>query len=82
MPRYSLIWLEIAEQQYLSLPRDVQDQIDASLKQILDDPESGKYDKSSDQWTVTFGDGAGMIVYAVVRQNVKVIVLRLVSSTP
>jgi hypothetical protein len=50
------------------------------LDLLLGDPERyGTYDKSSDQWTTDFGDGDGLIVYAVVHQNIKIIVLRLVA---
>lgn len=74
------MWLEIARQQYDSLPDSVQRQIDMKLDLLLDDPEQyGTYDKSSDQWTTDFGDGDGLIVYTVVHQNIKVIVLRLIA---
>lgn len=79
MARYSPMWLEIARAQYEAFPDAVQRQIDIKLDLVLDDPERyGDYDKASDQWTTDFGRGAGLIVYAVVRKNVKVIVLRLV----
>ncbi|MGH3755957.1 MAG: hypothetical protein ACRDRP_25405 [Pseudonocardiaceae bacterium] len=58
MPRYGLIWLEIAREQYASLPA-------AARKQI-------------DQWTTTYGGGAGLIVYAVVHARQRLIILRLV----
>jgi len=81
MARYTPVWLEIARQQYESFPRAVQHQIDTKIDLLLDDPESyGDYDKPSDQWTTDFGEGAGLIVYAVVHQQVKVIVLRLVAA--
>lgn len=72
------MWLEIARAQYEAFPDAVQRQIDIKLDLILDEPERyGDYDKRSDQWTTDFGSGAGLIVYAVVHENVKVIVLRL-----
>lgn len=80
MARYSVVWLEIARRQYDSFSPALRDQIDTKIDLLLDDPESyGDYDKASDQWTTTFGAGAGLIVYAVVHQNIKVIVLRLVA---
>lgn len=80
MARYTAIWLEIARRQYESFDPTAQQQVDTKLDLLLDDPELyGDYDKPSDQWTTDFGDGAGLIVYAVVHQNVKVIVLRLVA---
>jgi hypothetical protein len=78
--RYTAVWLEIARQQYESFSVAAQKQIDAKIDLLLENPEEyGDYDKASDQWTTTFGEGAGLIVYAVVRQNVKVIILRLVA---
>ncbi len=80
MARYTAVWLEIARQQYDALPADLRQQVDSKLDLLLDDPERfGDYDKPSDQWTTDFGGGAGLIVYAVVHQRVKVIVLRLVA---
>ena len=80
MARYWPVWLEIATEQYNSLSPELQRQVDVKLDELLDDPEhGGVYDKASDQWTATFGGGLGLIVYAIVAQNVKVIVLRLIA---
>lgn len=79
MPRYSAVWLEIARTQYEAFSPAMQMQIDAKIDLLLNDPERyGDYDKKTDQWTTDFGKGTGLIVYAVVTQNVKIIVLRLV----
>ncbi|TKV35320.1 hypothetical protein [Mycobacteroides abscessus] len=70
MARYSPVWLEIARQQYESFSEEIQCQVDVKLDLLLDDPEShGDYDKPSDQWTTDFGDGAGLIVYAVSKSS-------------
>jgi hypothetical protein len=36
------------------------------------------YDERTDQWTTVYGDGAGLIVYAVVRERQRLIILRLI----
>jgi hypothetical protein len=36
------------------------------------------YDEATDQWTTTYGGGAGLIVYAVVHEHQRLITLRLV----
>ncbi len=54
MPPYRLLWLEIAERQYLDLPADVLDLVDARLAQLGQDPLSlpdAAYDPASDQWS-------------------------------
>jgi mRNA-degrading endonuclease RelE of RelBE toxin-antitoxin system len=80
MARYGLVWLEIALEQYASIPVEVQEQIDARVDQLLENPrQSGAgYDKRTDQWTTTYGGGIGLVVYAVVRERNRVIILRLV----
>lgn len=81
MPRYGPVWLEIAREQYTSLPADAREQIDTRVEQLLENPQQqprSAYDERTDQWTTTYGDGAGLIVYAVVHDRQRVIVLRLV----
>jgi hypothetical protein len=80
MPRYRMLWLEIAERQYLDLPDDARELVDASLVQLDQDPldlPSARYDAASDQWTLALGD-RGFLLYAVVRDPATIIVLRLV----
>jgi mRNA-degrading endonuclease RelE of RelBE toxin-antitoxin system len=72
---------EIAREQYISLPADAREQIDSRVEQLLDNPRQQPrcvYDERTDQWTTTCGDGAGLIVYAVVHDRQRVIILRLV----
>jgi len=47
---------------------------------LLENPSQldAGYDELTDQWTTTFGDGAGLILYAVVPKHDRIIVLRLV----
>ena len=81
MPRYGPVWLEIAREHYASLPVDAREQVDARLEELLENPRQqpgSGYDERSDQWTTTYGDGTGLIVYAVVHDQRRVIILRLV----
>jgi hypothetical protein len=81
MPRCGLVWLEIAREHYASLQAAAREQIDARIEQLLENPRQqlrSAYDEATDQWTTTYGGGAGLIVYAVVHERQRLIVLRLV----
>ena len=54
--------------------------VTARLEQLLKNPRQPRdgYDELTDQWTTTYGGGAGLIVYAVVHERQRVIILRLV----
>jgi hypothetical protein len=69
MPRCGPVWLEIARKQYTSLPADTREQIDTRVEQLLENPRQqphSAYNERTDQWTTTYGDGVGLIIYAVV----------------
>ena len=82
MARYGLIWLEeIAHADYTDLPEHIRDRdYNARIAQLLENPRQPRdgYDERTDQWTTTYGGGAGLIVYAVVHERQRVIILRLV----
>jgi hypothetical protein len=80
MPRYGPVWLEIARQQYASLSPEQQEQVDSRIGNLLENPHlpRSSYDEPTDQWTTTYGGGAGLIVFAVVHDRQRVIILRLV----
>ena len=77
---YGLIWLEIAFADNTCLPEHTREQISARIEQLLENPRQPRdgYDELTDQWTTTYGGGAGLIVYAVVHERQRVIILRLV----
>lgn len=80
MPVHRLLWLEIAERQYLDLPDGLLDLVDALLSRLVAEPTGGPhtaYDAHADQWSVPVSDH-GLLVYAVVANPPTVIVLRLV----
>ncbi len=80
MPRYGPVRLEIPLEQYASLPAEAQEQINARVEELLENPHQPRsaYDERTDQWTTTYSGGAGMIVYTVVHERPTVIILRLV----
>lgn len=80
MARYGLVWLEIARDYFASLPIDQRAQVRARIEELLENPRQPRdgYDELTDQWTTTYGGGAGLIVYAVVHERERVIILRLV----
>lgn len=80
MARYSPVWLEIARAQYDDLPAEIRELVDARLTQLLEEPKLARaaYDEPTDQWTTTYGAGSGLIVYAVVDEHRRIIILRLV----
>ena len=80
MPRFSLRWLEIAIEYYGALPAATRQQIGARVEQLLEWPEGPPetYDARRDRWITTYGDGARLILYAVVREQRRVLILRLV----
>lgn len=80
MPRYGPVWLEISLEQYASLSTETREQVDGRIEQLLENPRQppGGYDGLTDQWTTIYGFGAGLIVYAVVHERQRVIILRLV----
>lgn len=80
MARYGAVWLEIARRQYDSLPTEIQQQIDDRLEELLENPHLPKdaYDARTDQWIAGYGDGLGLILFTVVNEHQRVIVLRIV----
>ena len=80
MPPYRLLWLEIAERQYLDLTDDARALVDQGLALLQDGPagrSDAVHDPGADQWSATLG-GRGLVLYAIVAEPATVIVLRLV----
>jgi len=79
MPRRPrLLWLDVATQQYDSLPADVRDLVDERLETLLADPTPPEsvYGERFDQHSVAIG-AHGLLLYAVVAEPPNLIVLRL-----
>lgn len=81
MPDYSVLWLEIATEQYRSLPIEARQQIEARVAGLLAEPlgRPEAHDATTDQWVTDYGSGVGLILYAVVPDHQRVIILRLIS---
>jgi len=64
VPRYALIWVDIAIEQYLALPTEQQQLVDTRVQQLLDNPAGPRtsHDPHTDLWTPTDSVGAGLIV--------------------
>ena len=78
---YRLLWLEIAERQYLDLSGDTRALVDERLALLESDPAGlpdAIYDSASDQWSAPIGEH-GLMLYAVVHEPATVIVLRLIA---
>ena len=78
---YRLLWLEIAERQYLDLPDATHPLVGELLAQLESDPaglSDAIYDSASDQWSAPIGEH-GLMLYAVVHEPTTVIVLRLIA---
>jgi hypothetical protein len=65
---YRLLWLELAERQYLDLPDNTRALVDETLTRLELDPANltdAAYDTASDQWSALIAD-QGLMPYAVV----------------
>jgi hypothetical protein len=79
---YRLLWLEIAERQYLDLPDDTRALVDEHLALLESDPAGlpdAIFDSASDQWSAPLGE-RGLMLNAVVPEPATVIVLRLIAT--
>lgn len=83
MADYTVTWAEIAFEQYWALRDDGQQQVNERWVDLRRRPgqRPASYDQGTDHWTVEYGDGAGLLVYAVVPQRRRVIILRLIDLT-
>jgi hypothetical protein len=80
VPRYRLLWLEIADQQYRDLPVGVRELVERRLARLLENPTvepDAVYNERSDQWSLPLADD-GFLFYAVVQDPATVIILRLI----
>jgi hypothetical protein len=78
---YRLLWLELAERQYLDLPDVTRAFVDERLTLLESDPAglpAATYDAASDQWSAPIAE-RGLMLYAVVPEPATVIVLRLIA---
>lgn len=79
MPQFRARWLEIAHAQYDALPLDRQQLVNARIAELAEQPNgpAEAYDPATDQWVTTYGDGTGLILYAIELTHRHVLVLRI-----
>jgi hypothetical protein len=77
MPRYQPRWVEVAERQRDNLPAAARRLVDRRIEELLEDPTGNPaaYDGVEDEWSIPIGDGAGLILYAVVKEPRRVVIL-------
>ena len=74
-------WLEIPDAYYANCSDETQQQIGNRITELKQNPylPDADYDATYDTWTTTFGNGSGIITYAVVEQHRCILILRLLS---
>lgn len=78
MPRYTLRWVDVAEELYDNLPATTRQLVNLRIEELLEDPTGNshtQYDEQFDQWTVPIGADEGFILYTVVHEPVQVVTL-------
>lgn len=80
---YTVTWADIAFEQYWALGGGARDQVDRRIRDLLANPtgQPETYNSETDLWTVDYGSGTGLLVYAAVPARQRVVVLRLISFT-
>lgn len=68
---------------YAAPPVETRRQVDERVAELLEDPYGPEdaYDPITDQWITTYGNGLGLIVYAIAAEQRRVLILRLVELT-
>jgi hypothetical protein len=78
VPLHDVVWVSHAEQQFNSLVAPVRQAVMAKIGLLQQDPTRyGTYDKKVDNYVTDFE--YGVIVYAVVADQLKIIMLRVIA---
>lgn len=79
MPRFRAIWPDVAREQLQALPEETRHLVLTRIDELLErrDLPASAYDRVADQWVTTYGDGAGLLLLAIVPDHEALIVLRL-----
>lgn len=80
MADYTITWGEIALEQYWALPEQARQNVNARVLELRRNPTKDleNYNPHTDHWTVDYGVGAGLLVYAAVPDRQRIIILRLI----
>jgi hypothetical protein len=79
---YRVLWLEVAEAQYLGLDEPTRQTFEEVLTLLAVEPTQpagAVYNEASDQWSVPLA-GTGLLFYAVVEDHATVIILRILGG--
>jgi hypothetical protein len=78
MAVHGIRWVDYARDQRDGLAAEARAALDTALRRIVEDPRShSTYRKRDDQWTATFGDDWGLIVYTIEDRWITITVLRV-----
>jgi len=77
---YTITWGEIPLEQYWALPEQSRQDVNARVQELRRNPTKDleNYNPNTDHWTVDYGGGAGLLVYAAVPDRQRIIILRLI----
>ena len=78
MPRYEPRWVEVAERQRDNLPAVARRLVNRRIEELPEDPTgdpAATYDGVEDEGSIPIGGGAGLILYAVVDEPRRVVIL-------
>jgi hypothetical protein len=78
MPRYEPRWVKVAGQQRDNLPVAARRLVKRRIDELLEDPTgnpAATYDGVEDEWSIPIGADAGLILYAVVDEPRRVVIL-------
>lgn len=82
MSDYPIVWVDYAEQQYLSLDDLACSQLDTHLADLARDPTAhASYDPVSDHWSSSFGEGHGILVTLISSRHHRIVILRIIYIT-
>ena len=72
--------MDVARKQYAALPSEIQHLADLRLADLLEDPDDPRCseDAAPGQWTTTYHQGLGLILYTFRPGGPRLVILRLI----
>lgn len=78
MADYLIVWVDYAQEQYLSLDQDVATRLTERLRVLAADPKyEARYDTGTDRWSAHVDSEAGLIVYILSETHGRIVILRV-----
>ncbi len=78
MADYLIVWVDYAQEQYLSFDQDVATRLSERLRALAADPKHhARYDPSADRWSAEFDSGTGLILYILSDTHRRIVILRV-----